>query len=117
MSRKARDTAPLTRLEIRLTQADKDTITKQAETCHLTVTEFLLRAALKRAINTSNTAGLIVELSRLAAQQKEIAGHDRRNEHRYQEILDAIVTAIQAIPHRIATKQRNQGASPWKTHD
>lgn len=109
-----REATPQTRLEIRLTQEDKDTITKHAASCHLTVTQYMLRTALKRAINTSNTAGLIVELSRLAAQQKKMAGQDRRNEHRYGEILDAIVEAIQAIPYRIATKKRGQDASPWQ---
>lgn len=101
-----------TNIKIRLTPEDKSTITNKAAQCHLTVTDYILRTALQRPINTSNTAGLIVELSNLAHQQKQCYAMDTRNEKKYQEILDAIVTAIQTIPYRISTGKRS--TNPWK---
>ena len=98
------------RITLRLPASDKAVVIAKAQQANLGLNDYILRTALQRPINTSNTVDLINELRALAMQQKECVRQDRRNEHKYLEILEAIVAAILAIPRRIPTKKRE---SPW----
>ncbi|MFA6015975.1 MAG: hypothetical protein WC742_12995 [Gallionellaceae bacterium] len=94
-------------IQVRLTQADRLEIESRAANYAISLSEYIRRTALGRPIRKSNVHELIIELRTIADLQRECFKSDRRNENRYQEILQTVVNAIAAIPLRISSHQND----------
>lgn len=102
--RKPEDKKSSDRIFVRLTKADHAEIKKRAELRNVTITKYVLRTALGRPIRTNNVHKIINELRVVSNQQRELYKTDRRNEQKYQEILQAVVDTILSIPLNITSK-------------
>lgn len=94
-------------INLRVTLATYNEIEVRAKSHNLSITAYMKRTALGRPIHTSNTTELIRELMNLCKQQRELYKFDQRNEHKYLEIMQAIVDAIIVIPLRINNKKND----------
>ena len=100
-----------TSIRLRISRAQKAEIAAKADAENMSLTDYMIRTALRRQINHGNSADIINELRVLGEQQRELAGRDRRNEHQYQKLLDTIVTTLLSIPRRLSAPSKS---SPWK---
>lgn len=91
------------RIFIRVTQANRAEIERRAELHNITVSKYMLQTALGRPIRSNNVYKIVLELMALTNLIREAYKSDRRNEHKYQEILQVVVDAITAIPLRVVS--------------
>lgn len=94
-----RSAAPkTTRLVCRLTEADKAWLQGKAEDCGLSVSEYVLRAALGRQTRTRHDVHVINELRAINATLREIYGAaSGRKPVELTAVLEAVVRAIDRV--------------------
>lgn len=87
-----------TYFRVRLTQEDKDEIQVKADDCMMTLSEFVLRAALGRQTRTQHDLHLVTELCRVGHLLREIYHAEKpRDACELEPVLNAIVKAIDRI--------------------
>lgn len=82
---------------MRMSPRERATIARKAHECNLSISEFLRRCALGKALSTQADAEAISELRRQGGLIKHLASTDRQNACEYRIALNRIHEAIQRI--------------------
>lgn len=91
-------TPKTTRLICRITAADKEWLQGKADNCGLSVSEYVLRAALGRQTRTRHDVHVINELRAINATLREIYhGAPARRPEELRPVLEAVVRAIERV--------------------
>lgn len=94
---------PLTaRAQVRLTQAEKERVTEEADLAALTISDFVRRRALGRTVTASIDLLIIRELSRIGGLLKHI---HLVSGGAYREDTAATLAAVRACMHRISAER------------
>lgn len=87
-----------TTLQLRLKQEEKAEIQAKADDCMMSLSEFVLRAALGRQTRTQHDLHLVTELCRVADLLREIYHAEKpREASELEPVLNAVVKAIDRI--------------------
>ncbi len=94
---------PLTeRAQVRLTQAEKERVTEEADLAALTISEFVRRRALGRTVTASIDLLIIRELARIGGLLKHI---HVVSGGAYREDTAATLAAVRACMHRVCAER------------
>ena len=82
------------RVEIRMSPDEHSAIADKADKCRLSVSEFLRRCALGRAVSSRSDQEALSELRRQGGLIKHLASNDRQNAYEYRVALNLIQETI-----------------------
>lgn len=82
---------------IRLRPTERAAIASRATACHLSVSEYLRRCALRKNVQPRADVDAIAELRRQGGLIKHLASTDRRHSYEYRTALNLIHKTIRGI--------------------
>jgi len=101
---KLKDIKKIKRVEIRLSDAEKDLLEQEVNLLCMFLTDYIMKCALAKATRKMNTTEVRLKLMSLVTTQREIWALDNSQEHLQRSILDAIGVAFREVPDRVANK-------------
>src|SRR5579863_2134461 len=86
-----------TSMLIRMCPTERAAITSRASDCHLSVSEYLRRCALRKNVDPRADVEAVAELRRQGGLVKHLASTDRRHSYEYRTALNQIHNTIRRI--------------------